>query len=75
MKPARDINGLLDHLCRKYGFCLSAEKRTDIVAQKAWDADEFALAVLKAEGFSNPEHESGHRRTIFDAFENWFDRS
>jgi hypothetical protein len=72
MRPARDLEWLLDHLCRKYGFCLSADKRKDIIGQKDWRSDEFALAVLKADGFENPEHESNHRRTIADAFTSWF---
>jgi len=57
MVPAAQIERLLDEVCRKWGFCLPAEKRMEISGISDLGPYEFAAQVLRAEGF-NPEYEN-----------------
>jgi transposase len=51
----KETRVLLDWLCG--GFCIPPEEVERIAASESLGAAEFAIEVLRAEGFPNPEHE------------------
>ena len=67
----RTIEGLLEFLCVRWGFCLSPDEQKRIEFKVEWSAEEFAISVLKAEGF-NPEYESKWVRRIKEKFTEYF---
>ena len=48
---------LLDWICRHWGFCIPVDDRLRISRSERLGAREFAMAVLRAEGFDTPETE------------------
>jgi hypothetical protein len=70
-----EIERLLRHLCGQLGFCLPASKRRELATRSQWEAREFALEVLRAEGFENPEFETKWSKVIAENFEKHFGRS
>jgi hypothetical protein len=52
----KDLQDLLNALCIDWGFCIPPNDFARIVAMRRLTADQFASAVLKAEGF-DPPHE------------------
>ena len=55
MCPSEDgmesaIGKLLDEMCVDWGFCIDPESASNIRRSRTLKADEFACAVLKAEG-------------------------
>ena len=46
----KPLNILLNDLCVEWGFCLDPEFLKSLKNAQMLDADEFACAVLKAEG-------------------------
>jgi hypothetical protein len=51
-----DLRRLLGALCREWGFCIPPEAQDEIAGRSTITAEEFATAVLEAEGM-NPELE------------------
>ncbi len=51
-----DIGIFLGDLCKSHGFC-SAHPADIVAASDPLTADAFASAVLRAEGWPDPEHE------------------
>ena len=62
----------LHDLCVEWGFCLPPDDAERIAQGQNWRADEFALAVLRAEGFIPPESEKKWRRRIRQRFRDLF---
>ena len=62
------------YLCVEWGFCIPAEDTARISESKALDADEFAVAILHAEGMV-PEYEKIWRRCIKERFTERFGAS
>jgi hypothetical protein len=63
----QELNKLIDRLCTDWGFCIPAEEARKIVELENLEADEFACAILKAEGM-NAEIEIEWRRKIRNMF-------
>ncbi|WP_141688036.1 hypothetical protein [Bradyrhizobium paxllaeri] len=64
---SKDIDLLLDDLCREWGFC-NRLTAADLLAHEApLSANEFARAVLQAEGM-NSELETSWMRRIKERF-------
>jgi hypothetical protein len=59
---------ILDWLCQHWGFCLPQYDRIKICSIDHWDAREFAVAVLRAEGFASPEAEKKWIRQLSAKF-------
>ena len=59
---------LLYDLCVEWGFCLPPDEAERIALVQHWNADDFALAVLRAEGFPVPESEKKWRRRLRQRF-------
>jgi len=62
-----DLNLLLDDLCVGWGFCNALRADDLIQPGKVLSAEEFACAVLQAEGM-NAEFEPGWRRRMQNKF-------
>jgi hypothetical protein len=67
-----DLERLLDMICREWGFCLPRDKRQAITTRARLDAREFATAVLRSEGFLQPEYEVVWMRRLSQRFEQHF---
>jgi len=75
MRPSQDettltegeLRRLLSVLCVEWGFCIPSEASEDISRRSSLSANEFATAVLQAEGM-NPEHEKKWFQRIRDRF-------
>ena len=67
----REINYLLYDLCVKWGFCISPANAEEISKKYHWSADEFAKAVVMAEGM-NSEYEYSWVKKISNRFRERF---
>jgi hypothetical protein len=74
-KFENEIETLLDQLCREWGVCLPCSERHRIAASPRLEAREFALEVLRAEGFPEPESETKRIKALAWRFEKLFGRS
>lgn len=60
-----DLNEFLDVLCVRYGFCsIPKEERLRLVSAPYLTAYEFAITVLRGDGFADPEAEIHWMRTL-----------
>jgi len=64
----QEIDRLLDWLCRHWGFCIPADERLKIARRRPLAARDFAIAVLRAEGFVEPEMEIKWMRQLAARF-------
>jgi hypothetical protein len=62
-----DLDILLGDLCRQWGFCNRLSGRDLVERERSLSADEFATAMLSAEGFE-PELETQWRRNFKRVF-------
>ena len=62
-----ELRRLLGWLCIEWGFCIPPEASEDISRRASLSANEFASAVLQAEGM-NPEYEEKWFQRIRDRF-------
>ena len=67
----QEIIKFLDKLCTEWGFCLPADKISELSKLKDPEAPEFARLVLEAEGM-NPETELAWFRKIRNRFTEQF---
>jgi hypothetical protein len=67
----RELQYLLDDICRDWGFCLRPDARRQIAGRDKLDSSTFAAAVLRAEGFM-PEYEKKWMRLLMARFEEHF---
>ena len=67
MKPQNKIEPLLYKLCTEWGFCIPQSESEKIIKQENIDPEEFAIAVLEAEGM-NPEYEPKWMKKIKNKF-------
>ena len=58
-----DLDSLLDDLCREWGFCNRLTAADLLIEGAPLGADEFARAVVQAEGM-NSEYETSWMRRI-----------
>jgi len=65
--PEGELRRLLDVLCVQWGFCIPPETSEDISRRSSLTANEFAAAVLQAEGM-NPEYEKRWFLRVRDRF-------
>ena len=72
--PEERLQYLLDDLCVEWGFCIPSDDAARIAASNILDADEFAVAVLRAEGMV-PEYEKKWRHLIKERFKERFGTS
>ena len=63
----RALRWLLYDLCVKGGFCISSDTTDAIARRSSWTAEEFARAVLEAEGM-NPDYEKKSLRGVKEWF-------
>ncbi len=63
----KELEKLINQLCTEWGFCIPPKKASEIIETKNIDPDQFACAILKAEGM-NPELEIEWRRKIKNKF-------
>ena len=70
----RDLRTLLGCLCTEWGFCIPPADADRIATSASLSANDFAVAVLSAEGM-NAEHELQWRRRITQRFEGIFGAS
>lgn len=63
----RKLRYLLYDLCVKWGYCIPPAVGERIASCKEITADQFAIEVLKAEGFA-PEYEGERVRQIVELF-------
>ena len=61
------LDDLLSFLCTNWGFCIDQESVIKIKESKHLKADEFACAILKAEGM-NSEIDIEFKRKIKNEF-------
>lgn len=61
------IEKLLNDLCTEWGFCINPEHAKNLKNSRRLESDEFACAVLKAEGMDS-ELEVEWRRKIRNRF-------
>src|SRR5579862_743580 len=52
-----ELRRFLEQLCVTGGYCSLGKREEDVLSCERYTAKEFALAVLKAEGFEHPEYE------------------
>jgi hypothetical protein len=71
----KDLGFLLDWLCTEWGFCIPPADKVRISRSERLEAREFAIEVLKAEGFDPPEYEIEWMRRIKARFIKHFGRS
>ena len=64
----QELSNLLDWICGHWGFCIPAADRIRIAQSKRLEAQEFAVAVLRAEGFIEPETEKKWARLLKGCF-------
>jgi hypothetical protein len=70
------LESLLTDLCTTLGFCsVRGDARNEITSRLRWDATEFAIAVLKAEGFEGAEYESKWIKVLRQKFIDRFGRT
>ena len=70
-----DLERLLDMICREWGFCLPRDKRRAITTRTRLDAREFATAVLRSEGFLQPDYEVVWMRRLSQRFKQHFGKA
>lgn len=70
----KSIENLLDNICVQLGFCLPPTEQEKIASQNSWQATEFAMAVISAEGL-NPEYEKKWVKEISSRFTSYFGSS
>ena len=58
------LESLLRSLCEDWGFCLPPDKARAIATAKRTEARQFAIDVLTAEGFDDPQHQTQWIRRI-----------
>lgn len=63
----KKLNKLLSELCTGWGFCIPEKEAIKFFEQENIEADQFACAILTAEGM-NPEIEVEWRRKIRNRF-------
>jgi hypothetical protein len=56
-----ELDKLLGYVCKEWGFCLSSAKAGPIVYRSSITDDEFASAVLTAEGLTPPEYSEWYK--------------
>ena len=66
---------LLRDLCVQDGFCLPADKHHSVVTRRRWEVREFALEMLRLEGFPTPEYETRLLRGLVRRFTEYFGRA
>jgi hypothetical protein len=59
---ASDVQGLLDELCVKLGFCLPPGEQHRLAKSPPQDVDSFTDAVLEAEGMGDMSYTSIRRQ-------------
>jgi hypothetical protein len=69
----QELERFLNDLCVVGGFCLRED--ASIFARDRWEAREFALEVLRLEGFPTPEYETRLLRQLVRRFTERFGRS
>ena len=70
-KPITRVEALLWDLCTKYGFCLSRDDRSALVAAPPGDVDSFVDAVLVAEGLDPMLCDNHTRRYLSEEVRDW----
>jgi hypothetical protein len=65
--PVKELNFLLDDLCRDLGFCSRRSAAGLLGSQSVITAADFAAAVLRAEEMI-PEYEPKWSRQLADSF-------
>jgi len=63
----RKLRYVLYDLCVQWGYCIPPADQERIAASKEITAEQFAIEVLKAEGFA-PEHEPERVKDIANFF-------
>jgi hypothetical protein len=71
----KELSILLDWLCRKWGFCIPPADNLRISKSKHFEAGQFAIEVLRAEGFETPEYELEWTQRIRERFIEHFGRA
>ena len=61
------VENLLNKLCAEWGFCIPRAEQEKIIEHKNIKPEEFACAILEAEGM-NPEYETKWRKKIKSKF-------
>jgi hypothetical protein len=69
-----ELDNLMGWLCTEWGFCLASKEREKIASSERLDARQFALEILKAEGFEHPEFEANWVKRISEKFTEHFGR-
>jgi hypothetical protein len=64
----QELTILLDWIFPHWGFCIPVDDRLRISRSESLGAREFAMAVLRAEGFSTPETETKWMRLLTARF-------
>jgi len=73
-----ELRRFLEQLCdgrAGHGYCSLGKREEDILSCERFTAKEFALAVLRAEGFEHPEYEIRLQRNLVQAFVERYGRS
>ena len=58
MNEDQSILSFLDHICVKFGFCLSESVRFELASKGPYKPDDFVRVVMEAEGL---DPDSAHR--------------
>ena len=69
--PESRAEALLDELCVRYGYCLSANKQQALLAHVPEDADAFVAAVLDAEGLDPTCLDKGAYQELMGVVRHW----
>jgi len=70
MEPfEQELTNFLESICVDWGFCsMAPEERASLAKSQQLNAHDFAIAVLKSEGFDPPEAEVEWMRRLKNAF-------
>jgi hypothetical protein len=64
----QQLSVLLDWICLRWGFCIPVEDRVRLTKSSRLEAHGFALAVLRADGFDEPENEKKWMKLLSERF-------
>ena len=61
----------MEELCTKYGWCLGADDRADLVASRPLDREALAEAIIRAEFGDASVDEQDRRSFLLPILDDW----
>jgi hypothetical protein len=70
-RPTNRTDALLEELCTKYGWCLGADDRENLVARGPRDRETLADAIIRAEFGDAAVHDQDKRSFLMPMLDDW----